>query len=75
MEDFTHIEKQIFEMLSETPGKLISRDRLSTARPKLNLYTSNAVDVHIKNMRKKLPANMEIVTKRGMGYFLQEKQK
>ena len=65
---FTRKEFMVLKSLMETPGKIITKDKLETA-----LYSwdqevsSNAVEVHIHNLRKKLIADF-IVTIRGVGY-------
>ena len=65
---FTRKEYMILKALMESPGKLVTKDNLETA-----LYSwdqevsSNAVEVHVHNIRKKLIPDF-IVTIRGVGY-------
>ena len=65
---FTRKEFMILKSLMESPGKIITKDKLETA-----LYSwdqevsSNAVEVHVHNIRKKLIPDF-IVTIRGVGY-------
>ena len=65
----THIEKQMYEVLST--NEIATREALATAKPAPALRTSNVVDVHMKNLRVKLKAEgMEVRTIRGIGYQL-----
>lgn len=63
-------ESTLLEVLLETPGKVLSREQLED-----RLYgwgeevESNAVGVHIHNLRKKLGADV-IRTIRGVGYLI-----
>ncbi len=67
-------EFALLQTLLEHAGEVLSRDRLSQA-----LYgwdeeiDSNAVEVHIHNLRKKLNANY-IRTIRGVGYILEKEE-
>jgi DNA-binding response OmpR family regulator len=61
-------EYMLLKILMESAGKVLTREALEA-----RLYswgeevTSNALEVHIHHLRKKLPANM-IKTVRGIGY-------
>ncbi len=65
---FTRKEFMILKSLMENPGRVITKDKLETA-----LYSwdqevsSNAVEVHVHNIRKKLIPDF-IITIRGVGY-------
>lgn len=67
-------EFALLQTLLEHAGQVLSRDRLSQA-----LYgwdeevDSNALEVHIHNLRKKLNANY-IRTIRGVGYILEKEE-
>ena len=66
--DLPRREYMLLKTLMESAGKVLTRDALET-----RLYSwgeevsSNALEVHIHHLRKKLPANM-IKTVRGIGY-------
>ena len=64
----TNTEAMYLEVLKEyTEG--VSREDLSSIRPEAPSYRSNLVDVHIKNLRKKLAAvGYGIEAVRGYGY-------
>ena len=59
--------------LVEMPGKVISRDILTQS-----IYgwgddvDSNAIEVHIHNLRKKIGDTLKIKTIRGVGYIIEE---
>lgn len=63
-------EFMVLEYLIKNRGKVISRDTLySHAWDFADSSFSNTVDVHIKNLRKKLKDNGKIIqTVRGLGY-------
>ncbi|MFT5521430.1 MAG: DNA-binding response OmpR family regulator [Enterobacterales bacterium] len=64
----TRKEFMILKALMETPGKVITKNTLETALYSWNEeVSSNAVEVHIHNLRKKLSLNV-IQTIRGVGY-------
>ncbi|PCJ49184.1 MAG: DNA-binding response regulator [Gammaproteobacteria bacterium] len=64
----TRKEFMILKALMETPGKVITKNTLETALYSWNEeISSNAVEVHIHNLRKKLSINV-IQTIRGVGY-------
>ena len=66
-------EFALLHKLIEMPGKVVSRDRLSQS-----MYgwgddvDSNAIEVHIHNLRKKIGTELKIRTIRGIGYILEE---
>lgn len=66
-------EFMVLEYLVRNSGKVISRDTLySHAWDFADSSFSNTVDVHIKNLRKKLKDNGKIIqTVRGLGYKIQ----
>lgn len=66
-------EFMVLEYLIKNRGKVISRDTLySHAWDFADSSFSNTVDVHIKNLRKKLKDNGKIIqTVRGLGYKIQ----
>ena len=63
-------EFMVLEYLMRNPGKVITRDELySHAWDFADSSFSNTVDVHIKNLRKKIHDNAKIIqTIRGIGY-------
>lgn len=66
--DLTRREFMLLKALMESPGIVLSRDKLES-----RLYgwgeelASNSIEVHIHNLRKKVPADF-IRTIRGVGY-------
>jgi len=66
--DLTRREFMLLKALMESPGAVLSRDKLES-----RLYgwgeelASNSIEVHIHNLRKKIPADF-IKTIRGVGY-------
>jgi len=66
--DLTRREFMLLKALMESPGVVLSRDKLES-----RLYgwgeelASNSIEVHIHNLRKKVPADF-IRTIRGVGY-------
>jgi DNA-binding response OmpR family regulator len=67
-------EFMVLEYLLRNPDKVITRDTLySHAWDFADSSFSNTVDVHIKNLRKKISDNGKIIqTVRGIGYKIQE---
>lgn len=65
-------EFSLLHKLVEQPGRVITRDVLSQS-----IYgwgddvDSNAIEVHIHNIRKKLGDNLNIRTIRGVGYIIE----
>ncbi len=59
-------EKAIFDRLNDERGEKVSRDELEGVIESEGY--SNNVDVHVMNLRRKLPIGMAIVTVRGYGY-------
>jgi len=61
--------------LLENPGKVVSRDILSQS-----IYgwgddvDSNAIEVHIHNLRKKIGNSIMLRTIRGVGYIIEESE-
>ncbi|RUO79952.1 DNA-binding response regulator [Idiomarina tyrosinivorans] len=70
----TPTEFDILRALMQQPGQLVSKDQLSVAALGRKLAPfDRSLDVHISNIRKKLPARSErIQTVRGRGYRLVE---
>ncbi|MEE3003577.1 MAG: response regulator [Pseudomonadota bacterium] len=72
-ENLSRREFSLLLKLIEMPGKVISRDILTQS-----IYgwgddvDSNAIEVHIHNLRKKLGTNIKIRTIRGVGYIIEE---
>ena len=68
-------EFMILEYLMRNVGKVVTRDELySHAWDFADSSFSNTVDVHIKNLRKKIHDNGKIIqTVRGVGYKLENK--
>ena len=66
-------EFMVLEYLMRNPGKVITRDELySHAWDFADSSFSNTVDVHIKNLRKKIHDNGKIIqTVRGVGYKME----
>lgn len=66
----TPIEMQMYDLLAKNPEG-VGREILAKAEAPLPKRASNYVDVHIKNLRKKLKKEgMVIVSMRGVGYKL-----
>ena len=73
--DLTGTEFEILRCLLETPGTVVSRDRLSeTALGRRLLPFDRSIDTHISNLRQKLAAagaeDVSIGNQRGVGYVL-----
>jgi len=70
--DLTRREFMLLKALMENPGRVLSRNKLES-----RLYgwgeelASNSIDVHIHNLRKKIPPGF-IKTIRGIGYTIRE---
>jgi len=70
--ELTRREFMLLKALMETPGRVLSREQLES-----RLYgwgeelASNSIEVHVHNLRKKLPADF-IKTIRGVGYTVRE---
>lgn len=70
--ELTRREFMLLKALMEYPGRVLSRNKLES-----RLYgwgeelASNSIDVHIHNLRKKLPSGF-IKTIRGIGYTIRE---
>jgi two-component system OmpR family response regulator/two-component system response regulator QseB len=70
--EMTRRELMLLKALMESPGRVLSRNRLET-----KIYgwdeelASNSIEVHIHNLRKKIPEGF-IKTIRGVGYSIQE---
>lgn len=66
--EFSRREYMLLKALMENAGKVVTRDSLETRLYSWNEeVASNALEVHIHNLRKKLPDNF-IKTVRGIGY-------
>lgn len=72
---FTRREYQVFHFLSNNFGKIINKYILMDLIWDIGTFsTSNALEVHLSNLRKKLTAidsQLSINTLRGVGYSLQ----
>jgi len=70
--ELTRREFMLLKALMEYPGRVFSRDKLES-----RLYgwgeelSSNSIEVHIHNLRKKIPTGF-IKTIRGIGYTIRE---
>ena len=68
--EMTRRELMLLKALMENPGRVLSRDKLEA-----KIYgwdeqlASNSIEVHIHNLRKKIPAGL-IKTIRGVGYSI-----
>jgi len=77
--DFTLKEYEIIEFLAYNKNKVVTRVSLGEHiwGESLDLFTmSNFIDVHIKNLRKKIEEKTikkYIITKRGLGFILTDK--
>lgn len=68
----SHREFSLISLLLERPGAVISREQLEERLYGWNEEVeSNAIEVHIHNLRKKIGQNL-IRTVRGSGYYLVE---
>ncbi len=71
----TSSEVSILRILFEQPNEIIKRtDLLKTIDPKGRNASDRTLDVHISKLRKSLNeigSDVEICTKRGMGFFIQ----
>lgn len=68
-------EFSLLEKLLENTGKVLSRDHLMASLYNWNEEVdSNAIEVHIHNLRKKLDL-LSLRTIRGVGYLLEKEQK
>lgn len=65
----TPIEQTLLEFLTRHKGEAVEREVLYTVVNKTSIFGSNLVDVHMKNLRKKLPEGT-IKTVRGIGYMI-----
>jgi two-component system, OmpR family, response regulator len=67
----TKKEYTILEYLVRHPGQVVTRDTLEQHAWNIDLdSTSNVVDAHVKNLRKKLGNDIKIKAVRGLGYQL-----
>ena len=64
-------EFDLLMRLAKSPGEVITRAQLARGSQAKDDIESNAVDVHISSLRKKLGGQM-IGTVRGVGYLLEE---
>jgi DNA-binding response OmpR family regulator len=64
-------EYDILAALASEPGKVMTRRELDRSSQLVDTAESNALDVHIYNLRKKL-GNQRIGTVRGVGYVLEK---
>lgn len=78
--ELTLKEYELLEFLAYNKDKVVSRIAIGEHiwGESLDLFTmSNFIDVHIKNLRKKLESDLDykvIHTKRGVGFILSEKE-
>jgi DNA-binding response OmpR family regulator len=69
------LSKREFDLLfrlAMSPGQVITRAQLARGSDAEDVFDSNAVDVHIYSLRKKLGGDL-ISTVRGIGYMLEAK--
>lgn len=70
---YTVYEQTILDMLEDANGEIVTRKQITD---KLlgegEMAFSNIVDVHMMNLRRKLPATIEITTVRGKGYQIKK---
>jgi two-component system response regulator QseB len=71
--NFPRREYVIIEKLLENAGKVVSREQLIQSVYGWDEVDSNSLEVHMHNIRKKLPEIM-IKTVRGIGYMLVKKK-
>lgn len=71
MQPLTPTEELYLNALREAPEG-VSRKSLASVKAPPAERMSNMVDVHVKNLRRKLPPNMRIELVRGFGYKLVE---
>lgn len=74
--EVTALEFAILEFLSRSPGRVYTREQLlENVWQEGRFIVDRAVDVHVRNLRKKLgPASFYIETVRGVGYRLKEQE-
>lgn len=75
--DLTGLEYRLLELLLLSKGKIVTRTEILEKVWDRNGedILSNAIDVHIRSLRKKLHStkkNPLIVTKRGIGYYIKD---
>jgi two-component system phosphate regulon response regulator PhoB len=72
--DVTALEFQIVEFLTRSPGRVYTREQLlDNVWTEGRFIVDRAVDVHVRNLRKKLgDAGVYIETVRGVGYRFKE---
>lgn len=71
--EFTRTEREMFQMLQKMSPDILTRDDLIYCCNNTDVATSNNVDVHIMNLRRKLSLAgrpEKILTQRGLGYSL-----
>jgi len=73
MPTLTPTEQMYLETLEKYPDGLSLEKLVEIKRPEPKLRDTSIVLTHIKNIRRKLPRNMEIETIRGFGYRLVKK--
>lgn len=74
-EKLTPTEQAYYEALSAASPETVTRATLSSLGKTINTYarTSNIVDAHIQNLRRKLKGTNEIIVAvRGTGYRLEK---
>jgi len=72
--DLSARELRIFDVLAANVGRIVSKDQIEERLHHLTGdYESNAVEVYISRLRRKIGADM-IQTVRGIGYLLQKDQ-
>ncbi len=72
--DLTALEFSIVEFLSRSPGRVYTREQmLENVWKEGRFIVDRAVDVHVRNLRKKLGAAQDYIeTVRGVGYRFKE---
>lgn len=73
--DLTTTEFKVMRMLIESRGRVVTRERLMTEVWDIDDETqTRTVDMHMSSLRKKIaPYESLLKTKRGVGYYLEEK--
>jgi two-component system, OmpR family, response regulator QseB len=64
-------EYEILLRMAKNPGHVFTRRQLSVGSEAIDTSESNAVDVHVHSLRRKICAK-RITTVRGVGYLLEE---
>ncbi len=69
----TKIEFEIFKLLNNNSNRIISKEEIANIiweQEATNKYSDWAIDKHISNLRKKLPQNITLTSKKKVGYTI-----